>query len=156
MFCYILPSENPTSNTGSEKMREINVLPEFTKGKISFPEIVTFEEDRSLGGHLNRDIDSAEAVTLLETMLYIRSFEEMIIKLKNRKVVPFEGFSFIGATHLSIGQEAVAAGTMSVLRPDDYITSTHRGHGHSIGKGLYHIYSMDLSLIHISEPTRPY
>ena len=145
MFCYIVHSENPTSDIGSEKMREINVLPEFKKGKISFPEIATFEEDLSLKGHLNRDIDSAEAVLLLETMLHIRSFEEMIIKLKNRKVVPYEGFSFIGATHLSIGQEAVAAGTMSVLRPDDYITSTHRGHGHSIGKGLYYIYSRDRS-----------
>ena len=124
-------------------MKEINVLPEFAKGKISFPNIPTFIEDHSLKGHLGKDLDRAEAIRLLETMLYIRSFEEMIIKLKNRKVVPYEGFSFIGATHLSIGQEAVAAGTMSVLRPDDYITSTHRGHGHSIGKGLYYIYSMD-------------
>ena len=124
-------------------MKEITVLPEFVKGKISFPDIPTFIEDVSLKGHLGCDLESAQAIRLLEAMLYIRSFEEMIVKLKNRKVVPYEGFSFIGATHLSIGQEAVAAGTMSVLRPDDYITSTHRGHGHSIGKGLYYIYSMD-------------
>jgi len=37
--------------------------------------------------------------------------------------------------HLSIGQEAVAAGTVSVLRKDDYLLSTHRGHGHFIAKG---------------------
>lgn len=40
-----------------------------------------------------------------------------------------------GACHLYIGMEAVAAGACSVLRPDDYITSTHRGHGHIISKG---------------------
>lgn len=40
-----------------------------------------------------------------------------------------------GACHLYIGMEAVAAGACSALRPDDYITSTHRGHGHIISKG---------------------
>jgi len=124
-------------------MREIDVLPDFSSAGISFPDIPTFQESTALKDHLNRDISSQQAIRLLETMLYIRTFEEMIMKLKTGKVVPYEGFSFIGATHLSIGQEAVAAGTMSVLMPDDYITSTHRGHGHSIGKGLYYIYSMD-------------
>jgi len=41
-----------------------------------------------------------------------------------------------GFIHLSIGQEAVAAGVMSGLGPDDTIASTHRGHGHAIAKGL--------------------
>jgi 2-oxoisovalerate dehydrogenase E1 component len=124
-------------------MREIDVLPDFTNEKITFPDIPVFQQNPRLKDHLNRDITSDEAVRLLQTMLYIRAFEEMIIKLKSGKVTPYEGFSFIGATHLSIGQEAVAAGTMSIIKPDDYITSTHRGHGHSIGKGLYYVYSMD-------------
>ncbi len=124
-------------------MREIDVLPDFTKEKITFPDIPVFQQSPKLRDHLNKDITSDEAVRLLQTMLYIRAFEEMIIKLKSGKVSPYEGFSFIGATHLSIGQEAVAAGTMSIIKPDDYITSTHRGHGHSIGKGLYYVYSMD-------------
>jgi TPP-dependent pyruvate/acetoin dehydrogenase alpha subunit len=40
-----------------------------------------------------------------------------------------------GSTHLCIGQEAVAAGAIAQLRPDDYIVSTHRGHGHMLAKG---------------------
>lgn len=40
-----------------------------------------------------------------------------------------------GAVHLYIGQEAVAVGVCSALEPDDYVTSTHRGHGHAIAKG---------------------
>ncbi len=123
-------------------MREIDVLPDFKKGHLSFPDIRLFQASTSLGDHLKKDISEKEALRLLEAMLYVRAFEEMIVKMKNGKFVPYEGFSFIGATHLSIGQEAVAAGTMSVMRPDDYITSTHRGHGHSICKGLYSIYSM--------------
>jgi len=124
-------------------MREIDVLPDFQMGRVSFPDLPLFQESSSLADHLKSDITVDESVRLLETMLFIRAFEEMIIKLKSGKAVPCEGFKFIGATHLSIGQEGVAAGTMSVLKPDDYITSTHRGHGHSISKGLYCIYSMN-------------
>lgn len=40
-----------------------------------------------------------------------------------------------GTMHLYVGEEAVAVGTMAALRPDDLITSTHRGHGHAIAKG---------------------
>src|SRR5690606_2322455 len=40
-----------------------------------------------------------------------------------------------GPLHLSTGQEAVAAGVCAHLRPSDYLTSTHRGHGHTIAKG---------------------
>ncbi len=124
-------------------MREISILPEFTRGEISFENIPLFHYGTTLGEQLNKTVSEIEAVRLLESMLYIREFEEMIIKLKGRKFVPYEGFQFIGATHLSIGQEAVAAGTMSSLNTDDYITSTHRGHGHSIAKVLFRIYSMN-------------
>lgn len=124
-------------------MREISVLPDFTRGEICFENIPLFHYITTLGEQLNKTVSEIEAVRLLESMLYIREFEEMIIKLKGRKFVPYEGFQFIGATHLSIGQEAVAAGTMSALNTDDYITSTHRGHGHSIAKVLFRIYSMN-------------
>jgi TPP-dependent pyruvate/acetoin dehydrogenase alpha subunit len=40
-----------------------------------------------------------------------------------------------GPLHLSTGQEAVAAGVCAHLHPDDYLTSTHRGHGHTLAKG---------------------
>jgi acetoin:2,6-dichlorophenolindophenol oxidoreductase subunit alpha len=65
---------------------------------------------------------------LLHMMIRIRVLEEGIEK-------HFLGGEIPGFAHLSIGQEAVAAGTCSVLRRDDYIASTHRGHGHTLAKG---------------------
>ncbi len=124
-------------------MKEKEVLPNFNRGEIEFKNIPLFQKSGDLASHLEKGLKEEDAIRLFETMLYIRYFEEMIIRLKSGKFVPYEGFKFIGATHLSIGQEAVAAGTMSVLNPDDYITSTHRGHGHSISKVLYRLYKMN-------------
>ena len=73
----------------------------------------------------------AKKDTLLDlytTMLTIRLFEDRIVDLYARGEVP-------GLAHLYIGEEAVAAGICQALRDDDYITSTHRGHGHVIAKG---------------------
>ena len=64
----------------------------------------------------------------LRVMFRIRAFEEKVDELFMEGVIH-------GTTHLSIGEEAVPTGTMAALRPDDYITSTHRGHGHCIAKG---------------------
>ncbi len=61
-------------------------------------------------------------------MLEIRYFEEKVFDLYTQNVVP-------GTIHLYAGEEAVAVGVCSTLRKDDYITSTHRGHGHCIAKG---------------------
>ena len=65
---------------------------------------------------------------LYTTMLTIRLFEDRIVDLYARGEVP-------GLVHLYIGEEAVATGICEALRDDDYITSTHRGHGHVIAKG---------------------
>src|SRR5205823_5754782 len=65
---------------------------------------------------------------LLAAMLRIRRFEERTEELYRAGELP-------GFVHLSIGQEACAAGACAALRRDDYITSTHRGHGHCIAKG---------------------
>ncbi|MDW8040899.1 MAG: pyruvate dehydrogenase (acetyl-transferring) E1 component subunit alpha [Nitrososphaerota archaeon] len=62
------------------------------------------------------------------TMVKIRLFEEKVFELYAQNLVP-------GTIHLYTGQEAVAVGVCSALRRDDYITSTHRGHGHCIAKG---------------------
>lgn len=67
-------------------------------------------------------------LALYTTMKTIRLFEERISDLYARGQIP-------GLVHLYIGEEAVAAGVCAVLREDDYITSTHRGHGHVIAKG---------------------
>jgi pyruvate dehydrogenase E1 component alpha subunit len=61
-------------------------------------------------------------------MLEIRYFEEKVFDLYGQNLVP-------GTIHLYAGQEATAVGVCANLRKDDYITSTHRGHGHCIAKG---------------------
>jgi pyruvate dehydrogenase E1 component alpha subunit len=61
-------------------------------------------------------------------MLEIRLFEEKVFDLYGQNLVP-------GTIHLYAGEEAVAVGVCSNLNVDDYITSTHRGHGHCIAKG---------------------
>lgn len=61
-------------------------------------------------------------------MLEIRLFEEKVFELYGQNLVP-------GTIHLYAGEEAVAVGVCANLRKDDYITSTHRGHGHCIAKG---------------------
>jgi pyruvate dehydrogenase E1 component alpha subunit len=66
--------------------------------------------------------------TLYQKMLEIRLFEEKVYELYGQNLVP-------GTIHLYAGQEAVAAGVCENLRKDDYIVSTHRGHGHCIAKG---------------------
>jgi pyruvate dehydrogenase E1 component alpha subunit len=63
------------------------------------------------------------------TMVRIRLFEERVQEL-------FLGRKLPGFVHVYLGEEAVAAGVCAALRPDDYITSTHRGHGHAIAKGV--------------------
>jgi len=61
-------------------------------------------------------------------MLKIRLFEEEVNQL-------YLGAKMPGLAHLYIGEEAVAVGVCEALRRDDYITSTHRGHGHCLAKG---------------------
>ncbi len=124
-------------------VKEIEVLPEFRRGAIALGSVAAFRYQGTLEQELGRRLSKDEAVGLLEWMLAVRSFEQMVVAMKEGRAKPHEGFSFTGATHLSIGQEAVAVGTMAALRPDDYITSTHRGHGHAIAKGAYSLLGMN-------------
>jgi TPP-dependent pyruvate/acetoin dehydrogenase alpha subunit len=61
-------------------------------------------------------------------MVRVRLFEERVREL-------FAGGRIPGFTHTSVGQEATAVGAATALRPDDYVLSTHRGHGHLVAKG---------------------
>lgn len=124
-------------------VKEIEVLPEFRSGAIALGSVAAFRYQGALKQELGRRLSKDEAVGLLEWMLAVRSFEQMVVAMKEGRAKPHEGFSFTGATHLSMGQEAVAVGTMAALRPDDYITSTHRGHGHAIAKGAYSLLGMN-------------
>ena len=73
-------------------------------------------------------LDDGLLRTALRRMHLIRKFEEVAEQSYMRGLVH-------GTMHLSIGQEASAVGSTLHLRPDDYILSTHRGHGHCIAKG---------------------
>jgi 2-oxoisovalerate dehydrogenase E1 component len=97
---------------------------------------VTAHEAESGGGIENEGENGdgleparAELVEMHRRMLLIRGFEERVAELYRDGLVP-------GFVHLSIGQEASAVGACWPLRPDDAITSTHRGHGHCLAKGL--------------------
>lgn len=73
-------------------------------------------------------ISNETIIEMYEKMVKIRKFE-------NRAMNLFAEGQFGGFVHLYIGEEAVATGACESLRDDDYITSTHRGHGHIIAKG---------------------
>ncbi len=75
-------------------------------------------------------VPTAEVMKAMHrNMVKIRRFEERAVELFMAQELP-------GFLHSYLGQEAVAAGACACLREDDYITSTHRGHGHIIAKGL--------------------
>jgi pyruvate dehydrogenase E1 component alpha subunit len=69
-----------------------------------------------------------EWIGYLETMLKIRYFEEKVFELLGRDLIK-------GASHVYAGEEAVAVGACAAIKKDDYIASTHRGHGHCLAKG---------------------
>jgi pyruvate dehydrogenase E1 component alpha subunit len=73
-------------------------------------------------------ISSETVLDIYTRILRIRRFEEQVGKLFSQGQLP-------GFVHLYIGEEAVGAGVCAALRDDDYIVSTHRGHGHVIAKG---------------------
>jgi len=73
-------------------------------------------------------VEKTKLIEMYAKMLQIRYFEEKVFELYGQNLVP-------GTIHLYAGEEAVAVGVCANLRRDDYITSTHRGHGHCIAKG---------------------
>jgi pyruvate dehydrogenase E1 component alpha subunit len=72
--------------------------------------------------------EAQQWMQMYRRMEMIRLFEEQANDLYTRALMP-------GLAHLYIGEEAVAVGICEALRQDDYITSTHRGHGHCLAKG---------------------
>jgi len=119
-------------------VREISVLPEFEPAELEFPRIPAFQYNRTLKDELQAGTLSREdALDLLEWMLSIREFEQMIVALKNFSFQPLRelGFEYRGPSHVSLGQEGTSVGACAAVNATDYITSTHRGHGDSIAKG---------------------
>ncbi len=86
------------------------------------------EANAAIGPQLSPQLSKDQLLRIYRRMFSIRQFEEHANDLYLRALMP-------GLTHLYEGEEAVAVGICEALRPDDYITSTHRGHGHCLAKG---------------------
>ncbi len=123
----------------------LDCMPVFTPTTLKAVDIPVFQTNASLMDELRaKTIDKAEAISLYEQMCAVRALEEMIYQLRSGAYEPLAGkYEYQGPTHLSIGQEAASVGTCAVLNWDDYITSTHRGHGDSIAKGYAAILHMN-------------
>ena len=76
----------------------------------------------------NTGTKAEQSIRMYRRMVMIRLFEEQENELYTRALMP-------GLAHLYVGEEAVAVGICEALKPSDYITSTHRGHGHCVAKG---------------------
>jgi len=74
------------------------------------------------------DLTNEQLIKMYVTMNKIRTFENRVAELFADGKIP-------GFVHLYVGEEAVAVGACAALKPEDCITSTHRGHGHCIAKG---------------------
>ena len=110
--------------------------PEFSPHEINCGKIPAYRYQGNLRSELAAGaLDAPAAVAILEDMLIIREFEEMIVRLRSGAYEPLRGYNYRGPTHVSVGQEGTAAGVCCALEPADNITSTHRGHGESLAKG---------------------
>src|SRR5690606_5512309 len=78
---------------------------------------------------IEKEIPEKQLLDLYEQMLLIRKFELAVQENYKKGEIP-------GFIHLCIGQEAVAVGVCRQLRQTDWVTSTHRGHGHALAKGV--------------------
>src|SRR4029079_6841427 len=75
------------------------------------------------------DLDTQQLLALYEQMMLIRRFELTAQDVYRKGEMP-------GFIHLYVGEEATAVGVCANLRRDDWVTSTHRGHGHALAKGV--------------------
>lgn len=126
--------QKKTRVKAKKKMPWLNFL-DFFKKKEIYPDILPKFPIEFAGAppaaktELKKDAKQITDKDLLKTMCVIRAFEEHLAGAFKEGQLPTE------AIHLSIGQEAVAAGVCMNLRDSDYLNTTHRGHGHIIAKG---------------------
>ena len=91
----------------------------------------TIEESATITESISKDL----MLTMWRNMNMGRKFEEHVQWLFSKGLVH-------GTTHLGIGEEATAAGTIAALKPQDYVFGTHRGHSQAIAKGINVKYMM--------------
>ncbi|HSB03526.1 MAG TPA: thiamine pyrophosphate-dependent enzyme [Anaerolineales bacterium] len=89
---------------------------------------VEVKTKQSNAGQSVTTVDREQWLHMYEQMFKIRTFEEHVNELYQSAKMP-------GLAHLYIGEEAIAVGVCEALKREDYITSTHRGHGHCLAKG---------------------
>ena len=109
------------------------------QSKITFKTIPVSGYQKSIDDEVRQGLTRKAALELLEQMHMIRALEDMLAQIKAGIYKPLPGFDYTGPTHLSIGQEATAAGAVGALSAGDYITSSHRGHGDAMAKGYSYI-----------------
>ena len=109
------------------------------KDSIKFKTIPAYSYQKSIGDEIKAGLTRKAALDLLEEMHSIRALEDMLVRIKAGLYKPLDDFDYTGPTHLSIGQEATAAGAVSALGIGDYITSSHRGHGDAMARGFSYI-----------------
>mgnify|MGYP000871004769 CR=1 FL=1 len=130
--------------------------PQFKRQTIQCGQIRAYVYERNLETELKEGtLSKPEALNLLEDMLTVREFEEMIVKIRSGAYPACAGFEYRGPTHVSIGQEAASVGGIAGIAADDYITSTHRGHGDSIAKGCAAIRAMNVEQLRLRVPHSP-
>src|SRR5260370_17478563 len=107
---------------------------------------VTSVEGTTVAGTPLSTIERERWLHMYVQMLTIRVFEEHVNEL-------YTSAKMVGLAHLYAGEEAVAVGVCEALRRDDYIPSTHRGHGHCLAKGA----AVDRMFpqLHATEPRYP-
>jgi 2-oxoisovalerate dehydrogenase E1 component len=129
------PAPRPTADDEPTYLSDRR--PDFRPFEEPCGSIVGFRYRGDLASELRAGtITPAEALDLFDDMLAIRELEEMIVRLRSGGYEPLPGFDYRGPTHVSIGQEATSVGAANALRPDDYVTSSHRGHGDAVAKGF--------------------
>jgi pyruvate dehydrogenase E1 component alpha subunit len=94
-----------------------------SKSKKSYVNIDSFKVEDKF-----RQLDDKTKIEMLRKMYQIRHFEDETEQFIIRGMIH-------GTCHLYTGEEAIAVGAINAIKSDDYITSTHRGHGHCIAKG---------------------
>jgi len=126
-------------------VREITITPDFRPGFVEVGgRIPKFQYQKTLRQELKeKNLTQEMCLDFLKCMLLIRNLEEMIRELNENKgrYGPVK-YLYSGASHISIGQEAIPTGAMAAISVSDYITSSHRGHGDGLAKGYFALKEM--------------
>lgn len=111
-------------------------------GSLEFPEIPMNRYCRTLRDE-EKNFSKAQLLGVFRDMYMIRAFEKMLESIKMEGEYKGRKFSYAGAAHLSLGEEAAAVGEAFYLKKEDIILGTHRSHHEVIAKAMSAIRQMD-------------